>query len=378
MIKLITAIRKNNQLNALDKCILVANIITSFLLLFTYLCPFANPEEYWLLAILGLGYPILLSLEIFFFFFWVVRFKSYLLISIVVILLGIKPILMNFGFHLPGTPGKKASGSFLRIMAYNVHGFGGFDKSQGKSILTGINKLVENEQPDVLNIEEFYVDVSTRDTVFSSLGKVVNAKGFYFKAYDSERWDTSGIAIVSRLPIINKGVVSSSDSKNPIQAIFADIKNGNYIFRDYCVHLKSTQFADKEHEYLKSLSQSGKFSIGELKLIIEKLKIAFINRSYQVALIKQHMKNCPYPYVIAGDFNDTPISYAVNEINSDLNDAFVKKGSGLGITYYGDFPHFQIDYILASKQFNIENFQTPDKKLSDHFPVISDLSVIKN
>ena len=87
------------------------------------------------------------------------------------------------------------------------------------------------------------------------------------------------------------------------------------------------------------------------------------------------MNNCDIPFVIAGDFNDTPASYAVTKITDSLNNAFIQKGQGLGRTYNGKFPNFQIDYIATSKDFEVENYHIIKAKLSDHFPVRSDLSL---
>jgi len=92
-----------------------------------------------------------------------------------------------------------------------------------------------------------------------------------------------------------------------------------------------------------------------------------------VLRIKEDAAKCPYPYIISGDFNDTPTSYAVNKMSEGLKNAFCEKGSGFGRTYNGDFPNYQIDYIMASPAFNVLSYQIIEKKLSDHYPVRSDL-----
>ncbi|NNU34746.1 hypothetical protein HK413_13025 [Mucilaginibacter sp. S1162] len=92
-----------------------------------------------------------------------------------------------------------------------------------------------------------------------------------------------------------------------------------------------------------------------------------------MALIRAHAKQCPYPYIISGDFNDTPSSYAVNQMSKGLKNTFVEKGFGPGRTYNGDFPNYQIDYIMVSPQFNVASYTIVEKKLSDHYPVIADL-----
>ena len=60
-------------------------------------------------------------------------------------------------------------------------------------------------------------------------------------------------------------------------------------------------------------------------------------------------------------------------MSSGLKNAFYEKGSGMGRTYNGDFPNYQIDYIMASPQFNIGSYQIIEKKLSDHYAIYSDL-----
>jgi endonuclease/exonuclease/phosphatase family metal-dependent hydrolase len=101
---------------------------------------------------------------------------------------------------------------------------------------------------------------------------------------------------------------------------------------------------------------------------------AFIARSFQVALIKRQMEKCPYPYLIAGDFNDTPNSFSVNELGDGLKNAFMEKGSGFETTYYSTYP-LHIDHLFVSSQFDILSYQSIDKKISDHKPIIADLKL---
>ncbi|MDV3197467.1 MAG: hypothetical protein Q8884_02675, partial [Sweet potato little leaf phytoplasma] len=80
------------------------------------------------------------------------------------------------------------------------------------------------------------------------------------------------------------------------------------------------------------------------------------------------------PYIIMGDFNDTPVSYALNNLTKGMQNSFQKKGSGLAITYNGDFPNFQIDYILATPQFDILSYNIIKESFSDHYPVTCNVS----
>ena len=145
------------------------------------------------------------------------------------------------------------------------------------------------------------------------------------------------------------------------------------VIRIYAVHFQSIHFEQEDYQYIDAVSKKGQTDINSSRRIGSKLKHAFLKRSGQVALIKRHMAQCPNPYIIAGDFNDTPSSYAVNLMAKGIKNTFSEKGSGLGRTYNGDFPNFQIDYIMASNAFDILTYGIVRKKLSDHYPVYSDM-----
>jgi len=88
-----------------------------------------------------------------------------------------------------------------------------------------------------------------------------------------------------------------------------------------------------------------------------------------------HIYDCPYPVVLAGDFNDTPVSYAYNQTRKYLTDSFVESGSGVGCTYIGDFPSFRIDYVFHSEEIESANYTTLDYHFSDHKPVYCKLRI---
>jgi endonuclease/exonuclease/phosphatase family metal-dependent hydrolase len=359
------------KLNGFDKTMLVLNSIAALTLLLCYLAPVADPQRYGLIAILGLGYQVLLLLNIISLIYWLFRSVPYMLISGVCLLAGLHIAAKNWEFHFTSQPDKKASSDEIRIMTYNVHDF--TSPFANKSIRKDIAKIIIAKQPDVVAIQEYTNNITDWKSINKTLTNAIQSNNHYFQAYDYTSWDSTGIAIYTRYPQVNHGAVTQPGNSKSLQAIFVDVKFKNRVFRIYTTHLQPSDFDSTEHIYLHNLPHGGKFSWHESMMICHKLKIAFQKRSVQVALIKQHMAKCPYPYIIAGDFNDTPISFSVNQISKGLKNAFIEKGSGLGITYYGDFPHLQIDYILAGPQFDILNCRILKERVSDHYPVISDM-----
>ena len=59
----------------------------------------------------------------------------------------------------------------------------------------------------------------------------------------------------------------------------------------------------------------------------------------------------------------------------DLEDAFLEKGFGVGRTYSFLSPTLRIDYILATKNFKVEQFNRFVRDYSDHYMLVADLKL---
>lgn len=195
---------------------------------------------------------------------------------------------------------------------------------------------------------------------------------YYFLPTAENDYEAYGMAIFSKHPISDSGRLAANEY-GVNGTLYVDIKKGNLSFRVYNVHLRSIGFQKEDYDFIKNPAKTLEEDAASTRRIGSRLKQAFRARSEQAKALREHSQACEIPYVIAGDFNDTPLSYAVNQVSSGLLNAFREKGRGWGITYNGDFPNFQIDYILASKRFNIQNYQIIKRKLSDHYPVWVDL-----
>jgi endonuclease/exonuclease/phosphatase family metal-dependent hydrolase len=59
-----------------------------------------------------------------------------------------------------------------------------------------------------------------------------------------------------------------------------------------------------------------------------------------------------------------------------MQDAFLKKGFGFGRTFSNISPTLRIDYILATKDLKIEQFNKGNLNVSDHYPIMADFKLI--
>lgn len=365
---------RRKPLGFTSKIILVLNGIAVILLLFSYLAPLVKPQIFWPVAFLGIAYPILFAVNVLFIVFWLFRKFSYAFISLIAIGIGWTAIQKNFGFNSSVVvDSSERDTSTVRIMSYNVrmfHDDNGKDaKNQGE-----ILELIKKVSPDVLCIQEFYSRTKGVNNVRKRYMEELGLNFSYFIPSARNDYDAYGIAIFSRYPITDSGNVDINTETGIVNKIvYSDINKRGKNFRIYNVHLQSVGFKQEDYDFIKNDIPIANVNVKSTKRIGSRLKSAYIKRNKQIDSLYSHTKNAKIPYIVAGDFNDTPLSYSVNKLSQDMQNAFVEKGSGFGVTYNGAFPNFQIDYILASKEFDIQNFQIISEKLSDHYPIWSDL-----
>lgn len=182
-----------------------------------------------------------------------------------------------------------------------------------------------------------------------------------------------GLATFSKYPILRRGVIMFENSPN--SCIYTDIKKENDTIRVYNIHLQSIKLNKHDYSLMDSLFSFNSERLGEMKQISASLKDAFIKRSDQVRSIVHHMSESPYPIILCGDFNDTPVSYSYHQILGDKKDAFREAGIGMSRTYRGKLPSYRIDYIMYSGNLSAKSYRTGKIHLSDHYPVISQLEL---
>jgi len=368
--------RKRPHIHLFSKFVLIANIFAVISLLLSYLASYSDPSSFWISQFFGLAYPAIFMINLLFVFYWLIRWPKIALISGIAILAGWSMILNYIGFREnTAIMVPKSSESFIRVMTYNVHNFKQFGDKNDKFTKDQILNIIRNEQPDVICFQEFFSRKKGEYNFSKHIQEILNTEHYYFKPSTDNGYEAIGMAIFSKFPIVNQGNIQFAKKMNWNEAIWADLKKGDKTFRIYNVHFQSISFQPEDYMYLQKVKKEINTDVESTKKIGSRLKQAFIKRGNQAKMLKSHTDSCTIPYIVAGDFNDTPISYTVKTISSGMNNSFREKGSGFGVTYNGDFPNFQIDYIFTSPEFSVKNYLIINKKLSDHFPVRTDLEL---
>jgi endonuclease/exonuclease/phosphatase family metal-dependent hydrolase len=368
--------RKRPRIHLFSKFVLIINLFAVIALLLSYLASYVDPSFFWITPFFGLAYPAILLINVLLVIYWLIRWPRFALISGIAILAGWTVVLNYIGFREnTAIMVPKSSESFLRVMTYNVHNFKQFGDKNDQFTRDQILNVIRNEQPDVICFQEFFSRKRGEYNFKKYILEILKTEHYYFKPSTDNGYEAIGMAIFSEFPIINKGNIQFAKKMNWNEAIWVDLKKDDKIFRVYNVHLQSIRFQPEDYKYLEDVKQKIDTDVESSKKIGSRLKTAFIKRSNQVKMVKSHSDSCPIPYIITGDFNDTPISYTIKTISKGLNNSFREKGSGFGVTYNGAFPNFQIDYLFTSLEFSVKNYLIINKKMSDHFPVRSDVEL---
>jgi len=255
----------------------------------------------------------------------------------------------------------------MKILSFNVHAFEWY--SDPESFKAVVN-LIQSERPDIICLQEFYLNSNQKSGKDNILKLFKNTP--YNHIHFSHPYDKNsgyGIATFSKFPITGMGTINFEKTFNDI--IYTDLLINEDTVRVYNNHLQSVYFQKKNYAFLDTLKLTyDEESMKEIMDISRKLKTGYVKRSHQVDVISSHIAECPYPVIVCGDFNDTPVSYTYRKMRADLKDAFLSSGKGIGNTYTGIFPSFRIDYILCSAEFNPLLFEMVEAKLSDHFPIL--------
>jgi endonuclease/exonuclease/phosphatase family metal-dependent hydrolase len=305
------------------------------------------------------------ALNLVFVLIWAAKRKWLALISVAAILLGIGYIHNFIRFSNHGAEEHHD----LKLMSYNIRLFNIYEESEKNSHKRMLN-LLKKENPGILCLQEYFVKGSPaygEESLRAGLGGKLYT---HLKLIKSGSNSYYGIATATRYPIINRGDIVHPGSSS--LTIFTDIVAGADTFRIYNNHLQSFRLKRVEGTLLSEISgevQSG--SVVEIKSIFRSLTRGFASRAVQVSRVRKHIETSPYPVIVAGDFNDTPVSYTYRKMKRGLKDAFVEAGYGAGFTYTGKYPPNRIDYVLYTDELECIDFDIVKVRYSDHYPIIT-------
>jgi endonuclease/exonuclease/phosphatase family metal-dependent hydrolase len=350
----------------LYKIFLAVNVFFASTLLISYLAVHISPGDFALPAFFGLAYPYLLLINIIIVIAWVAMLRFEALISLIVIAIGFNHFSNYIKLNKPS--GDKTN--TFKVLSYNVRLFNYYENKNGVYSEKKVVDFLKTQKADIICLQEFFIlgnPTQEAEQIIKGLGDKYYSHLKVFKVSKNRFY---GIATFSKYPILNKGEIVYDNSSS--LSIYSDVLIQNDTFRIFNNHLQSFLLKSMNKSFIDELSSSeNKETLDEMKSLSKSLKKGFVRRSMQAEMVKKYLNKSPYPVIVAGDFNDTPVSYAYRKIRQGLNDSFVTSGYGAGFTYMGNYPPNRIDYILYDNNLINSYFERKKVRYSDHYPIVA-------
>jgi endonuclease/exonuclease/phosphatase family metal-dependent hydrolase len=367
-----------------SKIILVLlNIALAIAFLLGCYAGYFNPTYFWFIGLFTLGALYLFFALLFFMCFWFIAKKKMMLISAIAILLAWQPMRQVLKLRTNNNFTVAKAQNNLRVMSWNVESFDIVEHKTRPDVKIKMFDLINEYQPDVACFQELAGGDKDAKAInyVPAISKALNFPNYNFSYSVKNDYDSKhhfGIITFSRYPILKKQTYSTKpDDYNFIFQSVDILKNSDTV-RVFNVHLQSLKFDTTNLRYINDASTtSSEIDVQKSKNLITKFKTSFLKRKIQSEGIQKAISESPYPVVVCGDFNDVPNSYAYSTIGKGLKNAFAEEGTGIGRTFSGISPTLRIDNIFMDKQFEVIQYTRIPKRLSDHFPIMADLSKAK-
>jgi endonuclease/exonuclease/phosphatase family metal-dependent hydrolase len=330
--------------------------LTAFVILscLSYVCVFVSPIHFWPAVFISYAIPVvlllngILSLAIFFFN------KRLALIPLITIILGLPFVIITISYQ-----GEKTIKNHeLSILSFNAKFF--MASKRYPYFSPQMIQWVVNDTSTIKCIQEFATNGNSPelDVTKQIMDKGYNSSIYSFNLNGSEN---PVLAIFSKYDILDTGMVW--EDKHSINvALYADIKKGMDTLRIYNVHLASMGLQINQYKNPNRYKS-------KLKTLITRLKYGSEKRSSQIDKIIAHTAECPYPFIVCGDFNETPYSYNYFKLKRHFSNAFEKAGNGFGFTLNSLLFFLRIDHHFYADEIEAIHFCVDrSMKISDHFP----------
>lgn len=355
--------------------IFATNIIAIIILILSAFAWKIVPSKATIVAYLGLGFPIILLVNILYLLLWLVSFRwRYALVQLVAITVCWQPILTCFPIHTR-TKMKDIPESSFKVLTYNTRAF---NWARGEKAHN--NEMIEyiaNSGADIVCLQEFAVSSKkTKNGIISEaeFNEIMKDYPYHqiIKLGSSRGTLVYGLACYSKFPITKASRLPLESSYNGSAMFELEINKKKVTLVNN--HLESNRItAEDKQLYKEFFKNRDRETLGEVAMNIQtRLGAAYRIREDQAKIIRDIINKQAKETdatIVCGDFNDAPISYAYHTIKGDLVDSYASTGFGMGITYHENKFWFRIDFIMHSLGIQSYNCTVDKVKYSDHYPV---------
>ena len=348
--------RRRNQRSAtgliIDIFVGVITLVVVALFLTTLFVPSLDPRQHGEVSTLGLVAPIIYAMQAALTLYWIVRWRPFIAVVMVFVsLLGVFQLSLFYKLELRrvySEPNLKPryDKKALKVMSYNVRSF--IDDNRERQ-LDSIVKIIKVVNPDILCLQEMgFSDIA--DSLLEPLKPM---------PHSLSRVNLSP-AIYSRYPIIKASRMDTLKNFVWADIVIKKDKNNEDTIRVFNNHLHSTAIRRDDSNYIENHEYLEGDSLGKVHSMVKRLTENNRVRAEQADTLAALVAASPYPVIVCGDFNDTPVSYTYRTVARKLNDPYRKVGRGYSHTYRGFFDMLRIDYIFYSDEFEALSYEVVD------------------
>lgn len=339
----------------------IVMLTAAILLLLSYLSSFVNPASFWFLTIFGLLFVPVAILNLVLFVWAAVRRSRLFLLPLLALFPGI--FLLGRYVRLPSDrPELEAD---MKIVSYNLGRlrcyFEGGERVAPDRTMDSVLSYIRKQDADIVCLQEFSCPLNVNINRY--LTRRLPGYNCEYMVYPGTA-DQHGNVILSKYPVKDKASLDFEKSAN--LALWCDLETGQGTVRVYNCHLQSYNLTTAA--VIKALARRSRSGIIDTEA---RMKTSIGLRFRQVAQVLADIEACPSKSVVAGDFNDGPLSYTYNVFSRGRRDSF-EAGSGFGTTYSG-IPGLRIDFILVPDDYIPVKHMAGKVKYSDHYPVVAHL-----
>ena len=312
------------------------------------------PEQYPLLSLIGLAFPVVLLLNILYVLFWLIFKARYVWIPI----LGIFAVGGYVYDYCPLNMQSEHPNDALKLISFNVGG------PKGEAGQTSLLQYVKEMDADIFCMQEVVPSWTKRADVKCMMDSM-----------NYRCLQDGGMCILTRLPVVGDTIhVNYPTRKNnkSLGCRLAFLGDTIFVVNN---HLESNALSDDDKsEYKEMMKDPHREKVKEgSRHLAGKLGDAVIYRGPQADSLAALVKaNGQRNIILCGDFNDTPISYVYQKLARIMRPAYRDSGLGIGISYnQRGFP-VRIDHVFMSKDWKSSQTRIVDKlEVSDHYPIVT-------
>ena len=331
-------------------------LLLLFISVICYLSVMVPPHLFWPAVFTSYAIPLIIVLNILLLFIFFFFNKKLMIYPAINLLLGLPFFLITYNY----SPSVEAKKSDLSILSFNAKLF-----RKHKTYDEFSFEMIRWAAEDTSDIKCFQEYSTNSRWPVLDVTKQISEQGYRAFTFSAEMDDVEhnpGLAIFSKYPVVDSGYVwKNYGSFNA--GIFVDIKYKSDTIRIYNVHLASMNLS--LYQYKQTTNYPGK-----VKRLISRLKYGAQTRSFQIDKLINHVKECPYPIIICGDFNETPYSYNYFKLKNIYKNTFEEVGNGFGFTFNSILFFLRIDHQFYSNPVVPVSFKVDrSMKISDHFPI---------